>query len=152
MSKSETQAIDSLTLKRQVTVKAVVTEQFKKFLVLELNQAIQGAKNRLSEVDALKQTYSGDDLTQLESEKQKLIYTIQDLDKRIHQAKALKLNSLFLQGVIDGLAVIKKGDNLYQKLGSVEILLKDGIVQDISLLDHFVPNSEMLAKKEPVRS
>ncbi len=51
--------------------------------------------------------------------------------KEIDEARNLPLGSTFSQGTIDGLVSIKPGDNLYHKLGAAEIIIKDGIVQEI---------------------
>jgi len=70
-------------------------------------------------------------MLQLKLEKQQQLSVISDLQKRIIDAKNLPLDSEFVQGTIDGFVGIKVGDNLYQKLGALEIIVKDGVIQDI---------------------
>ena len=42
------------------------------------------------------------------------------------------MNSIYSQGPIDGMVTVSAGDNLYEKLGGVEIVVKDGVVQEIN--------------------
>ena len=50
---------------------------------------------------------------------------------RIDEAKKLVLNTEFIQGPLEGPVTVKSGDNLYKKIGAAEILVKDGVVQEI---------------------
>lgn len=123
----------SLTLKRNVGVKVIVTESYKKIMILELNQTITGLQRR---VEGLKEALasgegSRDYLSQLQAEKRKAQVTIEDLLVKIENAKRLEIGSEFRQGMIEGYATVEKGDNLYEKLASLEIVVKDGIIQDI---------------------
>lgn len=133
----------SVTLKRTVTIKAIVTEDFKKYLTYELETSIKDLQKKMSDVEkqakdlisSLEQTGASDQVKminqQLQIEQQQQANTINDLQKRIVDAKNLQLNSEFIQGTIDGFTTVKVGDNLYQKLGALEIIVKDGVVQEI---------------------
>jgi gas vesicle protein len=131
-----------LTLKRNIAIKSIVTEDFKKYLVYELQEQIKMLSNQVDDIDKAIQNYLKDNagrptemLEQAQEdanqEKYKRIQDIRILEKRIDDAKNLSLNTLFQQGMLEGLATIKEGDNLYNKLGQAEIILKDGIVQEI---------------------
>ncbi|MDD5455545.1 MAG: YlqD family protein [Candidatus Margulisbacteria bacterium] len=135
--------VKTVTLKRTVTIKAIVTEDFKNYLSFELETAIKDLQNKIQEIDkqgqllieslkkegASEQTKSIEQ--QLKLEKQQQLSVINDLKNRIAEAKNLQLESEFVQGTIDGFVAIKPGDNLYQKLGALEIIVKDGIIQEI---------------------
>ncbi len=133
----------SVTLKRTVTIKAIVTEDFKKYLTYELETSIKDLQKKMSDVEkqakdlvsSLEQTGASDQVKminqQLQIEQQQQANTISDLQKRILDAKNLQLDSEFIQGTIDGFTTVKVGDNLYQKLGALEIIVKDGVVQEI---------------------
>ncbi len=133
----------SVTLKRTVTIKAIVTEDFKKYLTYELETSIKDLQKKMSDIevqakgliDSLGKDSSPEQSKmisqQLQVEKQQQESTVADLKKRIEDAKNLKLDSEFIQGTIDGFTTIKAGDNLYQKLGALEIVVKDGVVQEI---------------------
>jgi len=135
--------VKTVTLKRTVTIKAIVTEDFKNYLSFELETAIKDLQNKIQEIDkqgqllieslkkegASEQTKSIEQ--QLKLEKQQQLSVINDLKNRIAEAKNLQIGSEFVQGTIDGFVAIKPGDNLYQKLGALEIIVKDGIIQEI---------------------
>jgi hypothetical protein len=136
--------VKSVTLKRTITIKAIVTDDFKKYLTYELETSINDIKQKT--VDVIKQAKelvasleqsggSQDQIQmiqqQLQIEKKQQENTINDLKKRIVDANNLQNNTEFVQGTIDGFTNVKVGDNLYQKLGAMEILIKDGVVEDI---------------------
>ena len=133
----------SVTLKRTVTIKAIVTEDFKKYLTYELETSIKDLQRKITDVEiqakdlisSLEKSGAADQVKminqQLQIEKQQQENTIIDLQKRILDAKNLQLDTEFIQGTIDGFTTVKTGDNLYQKLGALEIIVKDGVVQDI---------------------
>ena len=130
-----------LTLKRTVTIKVVVTDRFKEYLHFELNQSMSQAKERLRMIDdQLNQIVSLNDAkddskrsaaTQLDSEKVQLQVSINELEGRRSEIDSLELGSHFTQGTVDGFVNVSVGDNLYEKLGGMEILAKDGVVQKI---------------------
>ena len=133
----------TVTLKRTVTIKAIVTEDFKKYLIFELQNAIKNLEQKMSLVETqgkklietLKDKGSKDQINsinqQISLEKQQKDTAVGDLNKRIEDANNLALKSEFVQGTVDGFVSIAEGDNLYQKLGALEIIIKDGIIQEI---------------------
>jgi hypothetical protein len=133
----------NVTLKRTVTIKAIVTDDFKSYLTYELETAIKDLQTKIADIekqgqlliDTLKQDNASEQIAsveqQLKLERHQQLGVIGDLQTRIKEAKMLALNSEFVQGTIDGFVTVKPGDNLYQKLGGLEIIVKDGIVQDI---------------------
>ena len=135
--------VKTITLKRTVTIKAIVTEDFKSYLTYELETAIKDLQNKIQEIekqgqlliDSLKKEGAAEQVKsveqQLKLEKQQQLNVIDDLQNRIKEAKTLQLDSEFVQGTIDGFVGIKPGDNLYQKLGALEIIVKDGVIQEI---------------------
>lgn len=135
--------VKTVTLKRTVTIKAIVTEDFKNYLTYELETAIKDLQQKIQGmeqqgkalIDSLQSEGSSDQIKsieqQLKLEKQQQQNVINDLTRRIEEAKGLQLDTEFVQGTIDGFVGVKVGDNLYQKLGALEIIVKDGIIQDL---------------------
>lgn len=133
----------TVTLKRTVTIKAIVTDDFKGYLTYELETAIKDLQTKIQDIekqgqlliDSLKKENASEQITsveqQLKLERQQQLSVIADLQSRIKEAKNLDLNSEFVQGTIDGFVTVKPGDNLYQKLGGLELIVKDGVIQDI---------------------
>jgi hypothetical protein len=134
-----------LKLKRTATIKVIVTEEFKKYLISELERAIKNLDGQLGQMEnqgkklvttlkkqgdkTKKQVSSISQQINLDRQQAKLAKT--DLEKKIKDAQLLPLKSEFIQGTVDGTVEVDKGDNLYKKLGALEIIIKDGIVQEI---------------------
>ncbi len=138
-----------LTLKRAVTVKAIVTPRWKE----EANQQLQ---NQINQLDG--------QLQQLEMQAQRMIseiqrqssqpgspQTLQQVDniqiqvnqkkseflekknqvlQQLQQVQMLEMEQEVNQGQIDSFFTLEKGDSLVEKM-QVEILIRDGIVEDI---------------------
>ena len=133
----------SLELKRVVMVKAVVTEAFKDNLVKELERAVKNLDMQVQQMDFQAKSHMEDlkkkgmisQMTsfkrQLEEEKGRQAAAKADLQMKIEEAKKLVLNSEFIQGPLEGPITVKVGDNLYKKIGAAEVLVKDGIIQEI---------------------
>ncbi|MGE4170753.1 MAG: YlqD family protein [Candidatus Margulisiibacteriota bacterium] len=136
---SSASSTKTVTLKRTVTIKAVVTEKFKEYMLFELEDAVKKTNQRIAEIDQQIKILGKPDSEakreihlQLEAEKEKSRLALQELPMRIDEAKKLALNSYFVQGMIDGFVSVKEGDNLYEKLGAMEIIIKDGVIQYIN--------------------
>ena len=54
-----------------------------------------------------------------------------DLMMKIEEAKRLQIGTEFVQGPLEGPVHVSIGDNLYKKVGGAEIIVKDGIIQEI---------------------
>jgi len=132
-----------IELKRVVMVKAVVTEAFKDNLIKELERAIKNLDTQAQQMDFQAKTYMEDlkkkgmvsQMTafkhQLDEEKGRQASARADLQAKIEEAKKLVLNTEFIQGPLEGPVNVKTGDNLYKKIGAAEILVKDGVIQEI---------------------
>lgn len=135
-----------LTLKRVVTIKVIVTEQFKKYLGAEVERAIRNLDLQAQQMEFQAKRYlqdleekgmaqeAGNFKNQLSLEKQRQDSVKGGLQKKIEEAQNLPLGSEFIQGTVDGWVKVKKGDNLYEKLGAMEITIKDGVIQKIAPL------------------
>ncbi len=136
-----------VTLKRSVSIKALVTEKFKEYMAFEIQSSLRTSEERLKEIQVRLKTIEEQlrknsqdrqgQLTyqQLESERFYLLNSIQELKQREQNVHHLKLGSYFIQGLIDGFVQVKVGDNLYEKLGGLEIVVEDGIIQEIGIVN-----------------
>ena len=133
----------SIELKRVVMVKAIVTEPFKQNLIKELERAVANLDAQLNQMEIQGKTYL-DDLKkkglmqkaaafkhQLDEERARQAASKSDLLMKIEEAKRLQLNSEFVQGPLEGPVQVALGDNLYKKVGGAEIIVKDGVIQEI---------------------
>jgi len=133
----------SIELKRVVMVKAIVTEAFKQNLVKELERAVANLDAQTNQMEMQSKNYL-EDLKkkglmqkaaafkhQLDDERSRQAAAKSDLLMKIEESKRLQLNTEFVQGPLEGPVNVSMGDNLYKKVGGAEIIVKDGIVQEI---------------------
>ena len=129
-----------LTVTRPVLIKAVVTESFKRLYVQDLEDAIKRADTileqittqiRRSELERQVSPQSRVIRQQLEVEHARQEAAKAELQMRLREAEALQLNMEFTQGTVEGFVEVSIGDNLFNKLGRAEILVKDGIILEI---------------------
>ncbi|MFA5879889.1 MAG: YlqD family protein [Candidatus Margulisiibacteriota bacterium] len=134
---------NSITMLRTVNLKVVVTEDFKKYAVFQLEERFKMLKSQLDQVD---NTLAGI-IQALENENQKvripefkegalkeknrITLEMKSVEDQIGFMNSLVINSLFNQGVLQSMVNVSIGDDLYLKLSGMEIIVKDGIVQEI---------------------
>jgi hypothetical protein len=129
-----------LTVTRPVLIKAVVTESFKRLYIQDLEDAIKRAdvfleqittQIRRSELERQVSPQSRAIRQQLEVEHARQEAARAELQMRLREAESLQLNMEFTQGTVESLVEVNIGDNLFNKLGRAEILVKDGIILEI---------------------
>ena len=132
-----------IELKRVVMVKAIVTEAFKQNLVKELDRAVSNLDNQASQMEGRSKSYleslkkkglmqkAAAFKHQMEDEKARQAAAKSDLMMKIEEAKKLQMGTEFVQGPLEGPVNVRVGDNLYKKVGGAEIIVTDGIVQEI---------------------
>ncbi len=138
----------SLTLKRAITVKAVVTplwkEEAQKQLQGQINQIdgnlqqleIQGQR-MISELqkqgnaeDPNLAQQIGNVQNKLNQDKSQLLQQKNQILQQLQQVQTLELNNEVSQGQMESFFQVNVGDNLIRKM-QVEILLRDGIIEEI---------------------
>lgn len=138
-----------LLLKRPITVKVIVTPLWKEEVQQQLQGQISELDQQLQNLDlqgqrAIAELQQGN-IVPISPEAQAQIKNIENqvshkkremLDQKnqalqqIQQVQTLELDQEIVQGQMESLFRLEKGDNLVQKL-KVEIVVRDGIVQDI---------------------
>jgi hypothetical protein len=141
--------VSNLMIQRQVNIKAIVTQRWKE----EAQQALQGQLNNVdSQLQGLDmqlqqvlsemqkqgiQPPGPDMLQQMESvkmqfnqAKSELLEQKNQVLQQLQQVQVLDMNQEVDQGQVVSTFKIQVGDNLISKM-NVEILLRDGIVEDI---------------------
>lgn len=132
-----------MQIARKVLLKVVVTDDFKKRYAAQ----IKGVQNEVNvELEKIKTTeqqfllkvnnmdynYVMQVREQLEREKATRESTVKELDERLKEMDSMKEGTIFTQGTLDSFIDVKVGDNLEDKLGKAEIVIKDGVVQSIN--------------------
>jgi hypothetical protein len=134
--------MNSITLIRPVVVKAIVTETFKENYKRDLQEALRGVEDLIARIDSQirrleleRQITSQNRVVrqQLEVERSRQEALRAELLERLREAERLELNTEFPQTTVDAQVEVRVGDNLFQKLGRAEIVVKDGIVMEIRL-------------------
>lgn len=129
-----------LTITRPVVIKAIVTESFKRLYIQDLEDAIKrvdalaqqlDTQIRRTELERQVSPQSRAVRQQLELERARQEATKAELTMRLREAQDLELNSEFAQGTVESLVEVHVGDNLFNKLGRAEVVVKDGIVMEI---------------------
>ena len=144
MTKKET-----LTIKRTVSIKAVVTSIWKQDAENELSKAISATDQQLSQLeqegqqvvsnirsqsvnplDPRVQEQVGQIQQQVAAKRNELEEQKRNLLQQQNQVRELKLDDIVDQGQVDSFCEVNVGDDLIKKM-QVSITVKDGIIQAI---------------------
>lgn len=131
-----------MQVKRPVTVIAIVTEQFKQQLIHEIEESIAQVDAGVQALDSQARRYllqlQTADLAQasafrrqVDAEKAKQEGMKNELQARLTEAQALTLDSEFPRGTLESYVEIQTGDNLIEKIGRAEIIVKDDLVIEV---------------------
>jgi len=143
---------ETIQLVRQVAVKAIVTENFKAQVGAEINRnlgqidaelqqldfkakrAIADIEKRSpqpvppevrAQVDSIRQ--------QVEAEKLRLLQLREEMTGQSQALSELPLGSVVTQFTVENPVEVRLGENIFQRLEGGEILVKDGIIQEIRI-------------------
>jgi hypothetical protein len=141
--------MDQLSLKRPVTIKAVVTPRWKEEAQQQLQAQINAIDGEMQQLDMQgnraiaeikKQSIQppGPQVTQqiesiqaqVNERKSEMLEQKNQLLQQLQQVQVLEMNQEVNQGQIEGIFTIERGENLIQKM-QVEVLLRDGVVEEI---------------------
>ena len=64
----------------------------------------------------------------LNEEKERLTDIRSEMDARLREVEKLEIGNEYRRGAIESFVEVNVGDNLYQKLGGAEVVVKDGVV------------------------
>ncbi|GAB4525798.1 MAG: YlqD family protein [Pleurocapsa sp.] len=140
---------ESLLLKRPVTVKAIVTAQWKEEVrqqlqsqVAQLDKQIQQlemqGKRTVEEIKKKAQKPDSPQIakqvdsinSQVNQKKAEMLEKKNQFLQQLQQIQLLELNQEVVQAQMESFFRLEKGDNLIKKL-NVEVVLRDGVVEEI---------------------
>ena len=143
----------TLSIKRSITVRAVVTPSWKEEAEREISSAISSTDEQLAQLEKEGQQVIDDVRRQsanpLDPRVQEQIAQIQqqvaakrsefeeqkrNLLQQQSQVRELDLEQIVEQGQLESFTDLKVGDNLVTKMG-VSVLVRDGVVQAIEVND-----------------
>ena len=140
---------NSISIKRSIAIKAVVTPTWKEDAEKELSKAISNIDQQLSQLEQERQQIVNNIRSQsvnpLDPRVQEQVSQVQqqvvakrneieeqkrNLLKQQSQVRELKMDEIVDQGQVDSFCDVTVGDNLIEKM-QVSITVKDGIIQSI---------------------
>ncbi len=143
---------DSISIKRSIAIKAIVTPTWKQDAENEISKAISSTDQQLSQLeqegqqvvsnirsqaanplDPRVQEQVGQIQQQIAAKRNELEEQKMNLLQQQNQVRDLKMDDIVDQGQIDSFCDVTVGDNLIKKM-QVSITVKDGIIQSIDNL------------------
>ena len=143
---------DSIQLTRQIAIRTIVTENFKTQVSEEISRNLQQIETEMQQMEfrvkrsiadlekragsmasAEDRTQIGNLRAQLEAEKIRLGQLKEDMHGQSKALVELPIGSVVTQFTLETPVEVKVGENLFQKLEGGEILVKDGIIQEIKI-------------------
>jgi len=140
---------NSISIKRSIAIKAVVTPSWKEDAEKELSKAISNIDQQLSQLEQEGQQIVNNIRSQsvnpLDPRVQEQVSQVQqqvaakrneieeqkrNLLKQQSQVRELKMDEIVDQGQVDSFCDVTVGDNLIEKM-QVSITVKDGVIQSI---------------------
>jgi prefoldin subunit 5 len=140
-----------IRVKRPVTIKTIVTDQFKKQANEEINKELHLLENQIMQLELqnkqIQDQASGyssaygeegskqihDALNELTNRLQQMTQLKQELQSQKDSINHLAHENIVVTGSLENYFDLKIGENIYDKFKDAEILVKDGIIQDIKM-------------------
>ena len=145
--------VTSLTIKRPITVRAVVTPTWKEEAEREISNGIAAADQQLAQLeqegqqvveqvrrqsanplDPRVQEQVANIQQQVAGKRSELEEQKRNLLQQQAQVRELEMDQIVEQGQLESTCELKVGDNLVQKM-QVSIVVKDGVVQSMEEVD-----------------
>ncbi len=131
-----------MILKREILLKAVVTERLKTELCEAVQEAIQRVEEQQDDLERqsrrmmleLQRTDMQRAMAfrqQLEIEKRKQEDVKAALQEQLKEYQDLEMGTEFPRGTIESQVEVKVGDNIQEKLARAEILVEDDIIKEL---------------------
>ncbi len=140
---------ETISIKRSIAIKAIVTPTWKEDAETELSKAISAIDQQLSQLeqegqqvvnnirsqsanplDPRVQEQVGQIQQQVAAKRNELEEQKRNLLQQQNQVREFKMDEIVDQGQLDSFCEVAVGDNLLQKM-QVSITVKDGIIQSI---------------------
>lgn len=139
----------SITVKRPVTIKTVVTDSFKKQAAEEINKELHLIDSQIMQLQLQNKQIQdqianftamyGDEsshqiqdaLAEISAKLQQMTAFKQELSSQRESISHLALDNVIITGNLENYIELGIGENLYEKFKEAEILIKDGIIQEI---------------------
>lgn len=143
---------ESIQLIRQIAVRAIVTENFKDQVNAEIERNLQQidaelqqlefkGKRAIADIEKESQGVESEEVRyqidsirqQVEQEKMRLFQLKEEMQGQSQALKELPVGSVVTQFTVENPVEVRIGENIFQRLEGGEILVKDGVIQEIRL-------------------
>lgn len=143
---------ESIQLIRQIAVRAIVTENFKDQVNAEIERNLQQidaelqqlefkGKRAIADIEKESQGMDSEEARyqiesirqQVEQEKIRLFQLKEEMQGQSQALKELPVGSVVTQFTVENPVEVRIGENIFQRLEGGEILVKDGVIQEIRL-------------------
>lgn len=143
---------ESIQLIRQIAVRAIVTENFKDQVNAEIERNLQQidaelqqlefkGKRAMADIEKEAQGMDPEELRfqiesirqQVEQEKLRLFQLKEEMQGQSQALQELPVGSVVTQFTVENPVEVRIGENIFQRLEGGEILVKDGVIQEIRL-------------------
>lgn len=141
---------ETIQLVRQVQVKAIVTENFKTQVAGEIGRNLQQIDAELQQLEfkgkraiadlekkaatAPEARIQMDNIRQqVEAERMRLLQLKEEMTAQQSALSELPIGSVVTQFTVENAIEVRLGENIFQRLEGGEILVKDGIIQEIRM-------------------
>ncbi len=143
---------ETILLTRQVAVKAIVTENFKGQVASEINRNLQQidaelqqlefkGKRAIADLEKRAGTPAPPEMRvqiegirqQVEAEKMRLAQLKEEMSAQQQALAELPIGSVVTQFTVENPIEVRLGENIFQRLEGGEILVKDGVIQEIRI-------------------
>ena len=144
--------VESIQLMRQIGIKAIVTENFKTQVANEIKRNLQQidaelqqlefkGKRAIADIEKRSITPTPPEAKiqietirgQMESEKIRLMQLKEEMQAQNQALTELPIGSVVTQFTVENPVEVRVGENIFQRLEGGEILVKDGVIQEIRL-------------------
>jgi hypothetical protein len=142
--------VESIQLIRQIAVRAIVTENFKNQVGAEIQRNLQQIDAELQQLEfkgkraiadiekragaamsADARTQADTIRQQVEAEKMRFNQMKEELQSQSQALGELVIGSVITQFTVENPVEVRIGENIFQRLEGGEILVKDGVIQEI---------------------
>lgn len=131
-----------MQVRRQITVKVVVTEEFRENAIREMEEAIEQVEQTKNQIDFRSRIYLTElqrvDLNQaaefrrrMEAEKHRQDEVKEQLTQELEELRSIPIGGEYVRGAIEGFVDLQVGDDFQGRLNRAEIVIKDGVIVEL---------------------
>lgn len=149
IKRGKSMEMKTIRVKRPIKIKTIVTDKFKQQVQEEISKEINLLDSQIMQLELqIKQIHDqASEFSNLYGDRSvdQIQQALEEIAKRLQQMSELKnemvsqkesishlaLNNVIITGSLENYVELRTGENIYEKFREAEILVKDGIIQEI---------------------